>query len=115
MGAPSFDSSSTVGVELPGRVPERAQRPLTTAVIPDACGHGPARPGHACHLRHARRGIAHEVDDELRERRVERVVRERQLLRGGEPDVDSGWRARAASTNGSDGSTADDGVRADAR
>ena len=34
--------------------------------------------------------VGHEVDDELRERRVELVVAERELLRRREPDVDAG-------------------------
>ena len=82
------------GIERPGRVPQGAQRPLAAAVIPHAGDNSAARTGHACHLPHTRRRVAHELDDELREGRVERVVRKRQLLRGAQPDVDAGVACR---------------------
>ena len=46
------------------------------------------------------------MDDELRERGVERVVGKRQLLGRPLADVDLGCRARAAATNDSEGSIA---------
>ena len=51
-------------------------------------------------------GSCHEVDDELGKGSIECVIRERQLLRGAEPNIDARVAARAASTNGSDGSIA---------
>ena len=58
-------------------------------MIPDARRNDTAATGHAAHLAEARRRIAHEVDDELRERRVERAVLERQALRLGPSHVDA--------------------------
>ena len=85
-------------IEGPGRVPQGLRGPCTTAVIPDARDNRAARPGDASHLPHAGCRVGHEVDDELRESSIERVVRERQLLRGAEPDVD----ARVACASGLD-------------
>ena len=78
------------GVQLPGGAPERRQRRPVPCEVPDAGGDDAVEPGHARHLGQARDGIRHEVHDELRERRVEAAVRERQLVRRGEVDVDAG-------------------------
>ena len=51
-------------------------------VIPDAGGDHTVVPCHSSHLAQTRDGIRHEVDDELRERRVEGSVREGQMLGG---------------------------------
>ena len=79
-----------VGVEQTRCGPEPTERALTAAVIPDARGHDTASPGHARHLRQSRDRIRHEMDDELREGRVERPVREWQVLRGRTQDLDAG-------------------------
>ncbi len=72
------------GVELTSRLPEHAERALTAGVIPDARGHDTIPPGHARHLGQSSDRIGHEVDDELCEGCIERLVRERQVL-GGRP------------------------------
>ena len=63
------------------RVPEHAQRPLAAGVIPDARCEDSVRAGDPRHLSKARHRVAHEVDDELRQRGIEALVLERQLLR----------------------------------
>ena len=78
------------GIELAGRAPERRQRRPPAREVPDARCDDAVEPGHARHLGQAGDGIRHEVHDELRERRVEAAVRERQLVRRGEVDVDAG-------------------------
>ena len=85
-----------VGVELARGVPEDVQRTVPAGVVPDAGRDDPFRPRHPTHLGQATDRIAHEVHDELRKHGIERVVRERQLLGGGPPDVD----ARVASARG---------------
>ena len=62
---------------------------MTTGVIPDARRDDTVPPGHAGHLGEPRDRVLHEVDDELREGRVERFARERQPLGGRLPDVDA--------------------------
>ena len=47
------------------------------------------------------------MDHELRQGRVERVVRERELLGLGRCTSTPGWRSRTDATNDADGSTAD--------
>ena len=79
-----------VRVELTRRTPEQAERALTASMIPNACGDDTVAPGHTRHLGQSRDRIRHEVDDELGEGRIERVVRERQLLGGCLLHVDSG-------------------------
>ena len=83
------------GIELPSDLPEQAQRRRAAGEVPDAGGHGAARPGDAAHLRQAGHRIGHEVDDQLRERRVERIGRERQLLGGRQVHLHAGM-ARAS-------------------
>ena len=89
MGADAHRLSFDVRIESLRRIPQRAQRSLTAAVIPHARDNRAARAGDARHRPHARRRIAHEVDDELREGGIERVIRKRQLLPGAEPNVDA--------------------------
>ena len=79
-----------LGVELPGRVPEGAQRPGTAAVVPHARRDDAAASRDSCQLTQARDGIGHEVDDELRQGGVELVVGKRQLLGCGPLDGDAG-------------------------
>ena len=50
-------------------------------MIPDASRDDAMRSSHARHLSQSGHRICHEVNDELRERRVERIVWERQMLR----------------------------------
>src|SRR5262249_43083726 len=57
-----------------GGPPEDAQRPFTAAVIPDAACDNASRTRYAPHLRDAGGRVRHEVDDELRYRRVEPAV-----------------------------------------
>ena len=54
----------------------RLSGPRPPRVIPDAGGDDAALPRDATHLGQPGDGIGHEVDDELRERRVELAVRE---------------------------------------
>jgi hypothetical protein len=77
-------------VELARRAPERRQRRAVAGQVPDARRDDAARRRHARHLAQACDGIAHEVDDELREGNVEAGVRKRQLLGSGPADVDAG-------------------------
>ena len=79
-----------VRIELARRLPERAERTLSTAVVPDARRHDTALARHASHLPKARDGVGHEVDDELRQGGVECTVVERQLLGRGALHVDPG-------------------------
>ena len=83
-------------VDRDRRVPEHAQHRHALAVVPGARSHRSARPRDPPHLGDTRRGVAHEVDDELAERGVERAVRERERLGAADADVGSrhGGRAR---------------------
>ena len=76
-------------IEVPGRFPEDAQRAMVGRMVPDAGSDDAARSRDASHLAEADDRVPHEVDDELRERRVELVVSERDALRGRDPDVHS--------------------------
>jgi hypothetical protein len=77
-------------VELAHGAPELAQRAAAARVIPHAGRHDSAGPGDPAHLPQPRGRVGHEVDDELRDRGVERAVRERQPLGRGQPDVHPG-------------------------
>ena len=70
------------GLERPRRLPEGAQQLHPAREIPGAGRDDAARVRDAGHLGNPGLGVVHEVDDELRERRVERVVRPRQILGG---------------------------------
>ncbi len=76
-------------VELSRGVPEARERARAGRVIPDARRDDAAPTGDAPHLRDPLRGIGHEVDDELRQRRAECAVVERQALGLRAPDVDA--------------------------
>ena len=78
-----------LGIEFARRIPEQAERALTTSVIPHACRHDTARANDAHHFTQPLSGICHEVNDELRESTVECLVRERQLLCRRESHVDA--------------------------
>jgi hypothetical protein len=78
-----------LGIEFARRIPEQAERPLTTSVIPHACRHDTAWANHAHHFTQPLCGICHEVNDELRESSVECLVRERQLLCRAKSHVDA--------------------------
>src|SRR5262249_12512517 len=67
-----------VRLELAGGLPERAQRPRSSRVVPDARRHDASGPRDTAHLTDPGDRVAHEVDDELCERSVERRVVERQ-------------------------------------
>ena len=79
-----------VGVELARGAPERAERSLPAAVIPDAGCDDAVSPGDARELAQPGDRICHEVDDELRQGGIERGVLERELLRRRAADVDPG-------------------------
>ena len=68
------------GIELAHSLPVHAQRALSAAVIPHGCRHDASLARDTRHLAQSRHGICHEVDDELRERGVERLLGERQVL-----------------------------------
>jgi hypothetical protein len=53
---------------------------VAAAVVPHARGDHAIGTRHAFHLAQTRNGVGHEVDDELRQRSVEDVVRKRQIL-----------------------------------
>ena len=88
-------SSALSGVDRVRRVPEGAEHRHPAAVVPRAGRDLAARLDDALHLPHAAFGVGHEVDDELREGGVERIVLERQLLGRGDADV-RGRQPRAA-------------------
>ena len=58
--------------------PEHGQRPAAARVVPHAGTDDPAGPGHPAHLPQAQYRIGHEVDDQLGQRGIEDVIRERQ-------------------------------------
>jgi len=71
-----------LGVELARRTPEEAEWPPAPGVVPHARGHDAVGTSHARHLAESRDGVRHEVHDELCQGGVERLISERQLLRG---------------------------------
>ena len=79
-----------VRIELTRCLPEEAQRTLPAGVIPDAGGHHAAPARDARHLGEPGEGVGHEMHRELGEDGVEHPIRERQLLRGREADVNAG-------------------------
>src|SRR5205814_1491761 len=72
-----------VGIQLARSAPERRDRRGAADHVPDARGNNSAWTCDASHLRNAAHRLGHEMDDELRQRRVELVVSERQALGGG--------------------------------
>ena len=70
------------------RPPERTEGTASTCVIPHASGDNPSGPGDATHLGQPRHRVTHEMDDELRERNIEGVTSERQILGRRGMDVD---------------------------
>jgi hypothetical protein len=78
-----------LGIEFARRIPEQAERALTTSVIPHARRHDTAWVNDAHHFTQPLSGICHEVNDELRENSVERLVGKRQLLCRRESHVDA--------------------------
>ena len=65
------------------------ERAAAAGVIPDARRHRAARAGDAPHLAKPGDGVGHEVDDELGDRRIERVVGEGEGLGGRLAHVDA--------------------------
>ena len=78
-----------LGIELARRIPEQAERGLTASVIPHARRHDTAWPNDAHHFAQPLPRICHEVNYELRENSIERLVRKRQLLCRRESHVDA--------------------------
>ena len=85
---PSSARTAFSRIDIAGGVPEGAQKRHLARVIPHARSHDAPWAGDASHLPYPSFGVAHEVDDELRERSVEGVVRKRQVLRCGLKDFD---------------------------
>ena len=100
------NSSVTVGSRRPRHIPEEPERAEAARVVPDARRNDAARSRDAAHLGEAGDRVGHEVDHQLGERGVERAVVEGQRLGDAWRTSTPGWRSRAASTNGADGSTA---------
>ena len=69
-----------IRIELTGDLPEGAERSALATVVPDTCRHDSAFTCNPGHLAEPRDRIVHEVDDELREHRIERLIRKRELL-----------------------------------
>ncbi len=79
-----------VRIQLPRRLPKQAERPLAASVIPNAGRHDTVLTHHARHFAKPPDGICHEVNDELCQRRVERLISKRELLRRGASHADPG-------------------------
>jgi hypothetical protein len=75
--------SLDVGVKVARRLPERAEWPPATSVIPNACRYDTVLARHASHLAKSYDGVCHEVNDQLCQGGVEPSIFERQLLRRG--------------------------------
>jgi hypothetical protein len=79
-----------VAIELKRRLPKHAERSLAAGVIPNTRCHDAVPARHTRHLAKASDRVRHEVNDELRQGGVERVVFKRQVLRRSALHVDSG-------------------------
>ena len=79
-----------VAIDLAGGLPEQAEWAVPAGVVPDARCNDAVAAHDARHLGQPRHRIRHEMDDELREGRVERAVCERQPLGGCLVHVDPG-------------------------
>ena len=79
-----------VGVELARDVPADAERTAAAVVVPDARGDDATRSGDPRHLPQPADRVAHEVDDQLGQGGVVRVVGEGEVLRGPGAYVDLG-------------------------
>ncbi len=84
-----------LGIDRDRGVPEGAQDGHALPIVPGARGDPAAASRHAAHLGHAGAGIGHEVDDELGQGGIERIVGEGEPLRGGDHRLDS-RQSRAA-------------------
>ena len=79
-----------VGIKLARRIPKQAERPLSAGVIPNARRHHTMLARHASHLTKSHDGVCHEVDDELCQDGIERLIFKRELLRCSALHVDPG-------------------------
>ena len=85
-GQVAFAGAGQIRLVVRGRVqlahggPERGQRSAVARVVPHAGGDGPAGAGDPAQLPQALYRVGHEVDDQLGQRGVKGVGRERQLL-----------------------------------
>jgi hypothetical protein len=70
-----------VGIKLPCRDPEQAERPLAAGVIPNTRRHDTMLAGHARHLAQSRDRVCHEMNDELGQGGIERLLAKWQPLR----------------------------------
>jgi len=78
------------GVEFSRRCPERAQRPASAGVIPNARADHATGARYTRHLRQPGDRIVHEVDNQLGNGCVEGAVRERKAFRRRHLDGDAG-------------------------
>ena len=96
-----------VGVELPGDLPERAQRAVAAAVIPDTGGDDAARPRRRGPSRGGpATGSAMKWTTSWARAASKPRPRTGAASAGAWRTSTPGWRSRSAATNGSDGSTA---------
>jgi hypothetical protein len=79
-----------VGVERARRLPKCAERPLPAGMIPDTGRDNAPRACHARHLGQPGDSVSHEVNDELRQDRVEGPLRKGQVLSRRSYNVDAG-------------------------
>lgn len=77
-------------IELVRCFPEDPQRSLPTSMVPHTGSHGSPRPGDSQHLSEPRDRVRHEVNHQLRQRRVEHSTVKRQLLCRSTLDSQSG-------------------------
>jgi hypothetical protein len=79
-----------LGIKLVRCLPEQAEWPLAATVIPNARCHDTTLARHARHLTKSHDGVCHEVNDELCQGGVERMISKRQLLRRSASHADPG-------------------------
>jgi hypothetical protein len=79
-----------VAIELERSLPKHAERPLAAGVIPNTRCDDTMLARHARHLAKPPDRLRHEVNDELCQRGVERLVSKRQVLRRSALHADPG-------------------------
>jgi molybdenum cofactor guanylyltransferase len=82
------------------RIPEGAKQRHAASVVPHGGGHDAARTSDAAHLAHTSLGIVEEVEDELREHRVETGIFERKALGDAGEDIGAGEASAAGLDEG---------------
>src|SRR5437588_3191651 len=89
-GARALRLVMDVAIELARRLPKHAERALAAGVIPNTRCDDAVLARHARHLAKSPDRVRHEVNDELCQGGVERLVSKRQLLRRSALHVDPG-------------------------